>query len=444
MFIENESLELKKSLAQLKEGVISLSSMLNKNHEGVLYFGINDDNKVFDIDIGKRTIADITHEIHNNLKPLPTSVNIEPIILEDKNVIKITVKGIDCPYSAYGRYYIRINDSDILMSADQLEEFFENKDINYSKWENKETSFTVDDVDEDLLIDCIRMANEKGRIDYIYKNATDALIKLGLLTENGYLNNAGWYLFGKNKPLMIKEANFPTDTRTEFGEIKQYRGNIIECIKEAISYIQNHITYKSSIIGIQREEVPEIPLRAIREIVVNSFAHCSYAIEGDYHQFSIFKTYVKIYNPGGIFKNIDPIKFASGNIGSKIRNVLISSALFKFGYIDSFGTGFDRAFTLCLQNEVDYKYSNDGFGFTFIFKRKSNLNDTFLNNDTSKLDTDIINELKENKYLTIPELAKTLSKSTVTIHRHLDFLIKNGVLKRIGSRKKGYWEVIDL
>ena len=32
---------------------------------------------------------------------------------------------------------------------------------------------------------------------------------------------------------------------TEFGEIKEFKGNIFECIKEAISYIQNHISYKS-------------------------------------------------------------------------------------------------------------------------------------------------------------------------------------------------------
>ena len=37
MFKENEVVELKKSLAQLKEGIISLSSMLNKNQRGELY-----------------------------------------------------------------------------------------------------------------------------------------------------------------------------------------------------------------------------------------------------------------------------------------------------------------------------------------------------------------------------------------------------------------------
>ena len=266
---ENEQLELKKSLSQLKEGIISLSAMLNKSGFGVAYFGINDDGKVIGLDIGKKTIADITHEIQNELKPLPIKVLIDPVIMDEKNVIKVSVEGNDLPYSAYNKYYIRINDSDIIMNNKQLQSYFEKKDDSYFKWESIETNYTVDDIDEDLLIDCIRTANDKGRLNYVYKNATDALTKLGLLTENGNLNNAGLFLFGKNKPLTIKEANYPTDTRVEFGEIKEFKGNIIECIKEAISYIQNHITYKSNIVGIQREEVPEIPLRAIREIVIN-------------------------------------------------------------------------------------------------------------------------------------------------------------------------------
>ncbi len=40
---ETEVTEFKKSLSQLKEGVISLSSMLNKSGKGTVIFGINDE-----------------------------------------------------------------------------------------------------------------------------------------------------------------------------------------------------------------------------------------------------------------------------------------------------------------------------------------------------------------------------------------------------------------
>ena len=187
MIKENETIELKKSLVQLKEGIISLSSMLNKSNHGEVYFGINDEGKVVGVNIGKKTIADVTHEVQNNLKPLPHNVQVEEIIEEDKTIIRVVVDGNDTPYSGYGRYYIRINDADIIMNSSQLQYFFAQKEDNYSKWEELETTYGVDDINEDILIDCIRTANDKGRIDYIYKNAKDALNKLGLLTENGIL-----------------------------------------------------------------------------------------------------------------------------------------------------------------------------------------------------------------------------------------------------------------
>ena len=440
--IESETLELKKSLSQLREGVISLSSMLNKKKEGTVIFGINDDSRLVGITIGNKTKADITHEIQNNLKPLPSVIKIDEIVEDSKNIIKVYVKGEDTPYSAYGRYYIRINDSDIVMDSNQLQRFFEEKEDNYLKWEQTETQYGIDDINEDLLIDCIRTANEKGRLEYVYRNPKEALSKLGLLTSNDKLNNAGLFLFGNNKPLTIKEANYPTDNRSEFGEIKEFKGNIIECIKEAISYIQNHISFKSNIVGIQREEIPEIPVRAIREIVVNSFAHCSYARVGDYNQYVIYKSSVRIYNPGSIIKGIDPINFASGKVGSKIRNLLIASTLFKYGYIDAFGTGFDRTFTLCSQNDVEYKYSEDEFGFTFVFERKKEFLNDRINDRINDIDEQIKKLIVENKYITIPELSVLIKKSESTIHRRLNNLLKSKVIRRVGSRKTGYWEVL--
>lgn len=446
MFNESESLELKKSLAQLKEGVISLSAMLNKVGKGELYFGINDEGKVVGLDVGKKTLADITHEIQNNLKPLPKKVLIEEVILEEKSVIRVNVEGQDKPYSAYDRYYVRVNDADIVMNSLMLQHYFEQKQDNFLQWEKAETDYSVDDIDEELLIEFLRTANEKGRVDYLYRNAKDTLNKLGLLTENDRLNNAGVYLFGNMKPLMIKEASYPTDSRVEFGQIKQFRGNIFECINEVVSFIQNHISFRSDVVGIQREDIAEIPLRAIREIVVNSFAHANYAITTDSNEYIVYRSSVRVYNPGPIYKNIDPLKFASGSVGSKIRNILIASTLFKYGFIDAFGTGFDRTFTLCEKENIEYRYVNDEFGFTFIFERKKNfLRDERYEKDDrlSKLDEELIRILYFNENLTIPQLASKINKSEPTIHRHLDYLVAINKIKRIGSRKKGYWKVIE-
>ncbi len=448
---ETETLEFKKTTTQLKEAVISVCAMLNKHEEGIVYFGIKDDGSVCGQEIGKKTTSDISHELRNNLKPIP-NITIMTEEMDGKTVIKVEADGDDTPYSAYGRYYIRVDDADIFMDSKQLWKFFESKSKTYSKWEEEITNHNIYDVNEDLLIQYIRDANETGRLNYVYRNSREALSKLGLVNNEGFLNNAGYFLFGNDGPVLLKEVIYPTDERSSFTDLKQFKGNILECINEGMKYIQNNIHYESEIVGSRREETPEIPVEALREILINSFAHCHYQ-EGDYNEITITRSKVRIYNPGGILNNTKPTDFASGKVGSKIRNPLIATVLFKNGMIDAFGTGFDRAFRLCANRSIEYSYQNDEYGFTFIFNRKLNdkisdkKNDKIKNQVVAKktdIDEMILKLLAKNPYTTIPKLAESIGKSTPTIKRHIDILVSEGELERVGSRKSGYWQVINL
>ena len=239
---ESETVEFKKSTTQLKEAVISLCAMLNKHEQGNVYFGIKDDGSVCGQEIGKKTTADISHEIMNNLKPLP-KISVEVLPLDGKEVIKVAATGLDTPYSAYGRYFTRIDDADTYMDTSELQKYFENKDKTYSKWEEQLTDFSIEKVNEDLLIQYIREANDTGRLNYIYRNSEEALLKLNLMNDDGLLNNAGYYLFGNDGPVLLKEVIYPTDDRTTFTDLKQFQGNIFECINESMKYIQNNIHY---------------------------------------------------------------------------------------------------------------------------------------------------------------------------------------------------------
>ena len=100
--METEFVEFKKSTGELKEGIISLASMLNKSGRGVLYFGVRNDGEIVGQQIGDRTMREISQGIANAIKPqiIPTII-ME--LLEDKNVIKVTVEGDEKPYSAYGK-----------------------------------------------------------------------------------------------------------------------------------------------------------------------------------------------------------------------------------------------------------------------------------------------------------------------------------------------------
>lgn len=117
--METELIEFKKTTGELKEGIVSLASMLNKNGKGTLYFGVRNDGEVLGQQIGDRTLREISQGIANAIKPqiIPTII-IE--LCDDKNVIKVSAEGDEKPYSAYGKYYMRSADEDREISPQQL------------------------------------------------------------------------------------------------------------------------------------------------------------------------------------------------------------------------------------------------------------------------------------------------------------------------------------
>ena len=443
---EGERLEFKKTISELKEGVISLASMLNKCGEGTLLFGVKNNGDVVGQQIGEHTTTNIVNEIKNHLKPF-INPKVTTKKYDDLSIIKVEAIGMDNPYSAYGRYYKRCDDQDLEMTQNELEYCFNNKNISYTKWEKTITQFGADDVDEDLLIKYIDKANELNRLNYRYKSVDDAMTRLGLM-KNGKLNNAGYYLFSKSKPLLVKFARYATDERITFIDSRHYQGNIFECIEEAYNYILASINFNAIIVGIERVEKPEIPLEAIREIVVNSFVHMR-VNDGDYNEVTISPHYLRIYNPGTIALNKDPKEFAEGIIGSKLRNPLIALTLYKNKTIEAFGTGFKRVFDLCNSNDVKYSYANEGLGFAFTFERNitSLLHQNDRTNDRIKekltgSELQIYQYVLEKKIINNAEdTAKKLNKSVITIQRGIKKLVELGLIERIGSNKTGYWKI---
>lgn len=109
--------------------------------------------------------------------------------------------------------------------------------------------------------------------------------KLGLY-QDGRLTNAGHVLFSNRGPLTLKMAIFATDEKLTFLDIKTVEGNIFSLIKEAQIYLEKNIRWSAEIIDFARVETPEIPTQALREIIVNSFAHTQYN-SASYHEIRI-------------------------------------------------------------------------------------------------------------------------------------------------------------
>ena len=61
---------------------------------------------------------------------------------------------------------------------------------------------------------------------------------------------------------------------------------------------------------------------------------------------------------------------------------------------------------------------------------------------TQKSSEKILGYMQENKNITIAELSQKLGISTRAVEKHISKLKQQGKIKRIGSDKGGYWEII--
>lgn len=432
---ESETIEFKKSTSETKEGLISIGSILNKHGNGTLYFGVKDSGEICGQQIGSDTLRKLSRDITDNIKPVPFFELNQRHSDNGNSFIEVQFSGQEAPYSVYEKYYQRFADQDRQITATELERLFVSRRKDYSVWENTESDEDISSADETLVKRIIEKGTDSGRIYYPFSDTKTILSKFGLLCKDSdTLNNAGKVLFSGNKPILLKTAVFATETKDTFLKLNHFEGNIFECIDEGISFILSSISWEIKISGkAQRKEIPELPQKAIREIVVNAFAHASYESNTAFC-IEVFRDRVCIFSPGSFPIGFIPEDFAENSAEPIMMNPKIANVLFKADEIESFGSGFERTFSACKETNTEYRYENIKNGFRFTFYRKAKKPMTA----TAKK---VYNLIKDNPEITIPELSAIVGKSTKTIYRTIKELKETDMLVREGDNTNGKWIV---
>lgn len=95
-----------------------------------------------------------------NLKFFP---KIEIVSINGIDAIKVDFSGNDIPYSAFGRYYIRIADEDRELAPNELRKMMISKEYE-ENWCDKLTSYTIADVKEECLLKFYENADRMWKI----------------------------------------------------------------------------------------------------------------------------------------------------------------------------------------------------------------------------------------------------------------------------------------
>ena len=447
--IESETLEFKKTTGEVDKAMDNIASMLNKHGHGTLYFGVSPNGEVTGQQISASSLDDVAKKIKDAIKPM-IYPEIKKETLEGKDIIRVDFSGREKPYSSYGRYYKRVFDRTEEMTPDELKRMMAETDRS-SHWENNLTKYGLDAVDKAALEEFYKRAVSCGRLEeQAAYNVEELLTGLGLY-EQGKLTNAGYYLFSNRKPAVLKLAVYVTDERINFSDIDRIEDNIFNLIRKGFSYVKEHINWSvENGNGTSRIEVPEIPVEAVREIVVNSFAHADYRGISE-NEIDITPTRVEIYNPGAFPAGLSPEMFARQRIRSMPRNKVILTTLYKSKDVEVFGSGFRKVYALCDKYDIKVESGFENDGFSFVFYRDTHQRHVTQNVTISVTDQDkdakiptdarVYLLLKEDPAQTRESLAQKTGRTVRTIQRALDKLSREGRIQRFGSNKTGYWEI---
>jgi len=231
-----------------------------------------------------------------------------------------------------------------------------------------------------------------------------------------------------------------TDKLT-FLDIRQFKGNIFRLLQDSESYVKEHINWRAELKERVRKEIPEIPIRAVTEALVNSLCHKDYTnLKGN--EVAIFKDRVKIYNPGQFPEGYNPQDFFAGVERFILRNPLIANTLYLSKDIGRWGSGLKRIYDACSEANVKVDFKKLKSGFLVVLNRRTDWGVEKGVGKLSENERKIIELVKENPHISKAEMTAKGRLSKKTIEYNIESLKKKKILKRTGPAKGGYWEII--
>ena len=260
---ETETSENKESLAQLDKGVKSLTAMLNKHHQGTLYFGVSDEGEVIGYRIGKNDDADIRERIAVLAEPkFMYTINH----LEDEGgrpYIKVSAFGGDTPYSCDGRYYIRNASSDERMDNAMVRRAIISGDFDALK----ETR-SPDQNPTFLSLQAYFLAN-----GIHYREGDSFLANYGLFNGKGEYNLLAYLLSDRNS-VSVKVVRFKGKDKTEMEERNEF-GNrcLLSAAQAVLDYVRAQNATRVDLSSGLRREIKLFDYECFREAWINAVAH---------------------------------------------------------------------------------------------------------------------------------------------------------------------------
>jgi ATP-dependent DNA helicase RecG len=410
---------------------------------GTIFIGKDDNGKTVNVTDAKKLLEDLPNKVKDVLGIL-VDVNLHET--KQGNYLEIVVESYPFPVNYKGQYHYRSGSTKQELKSAALDKFLLQK--KGKRWDAVPVpKVKVIDLKQETFDVFRKRAVKSQRIeDDVLKDSNEHLIENLQLNENEFLKRAAILLFHSNPEkyvsgAYIKIGFFATDDDLKYQD--EIHGNLFEQIEKTMDllftkYIKANISYE----GINRVEKFEYPKDAIREALLNAIAHKDYS-GGTPIQISVYDNKIIFWNEGQLPENWT-IENLIVKHASRPYNPDIANALFRSGYIESWGRGTIKILNECIKAGIPepvFRYNSSEIHIEF---RKDIYTLDYLSSlGFNDRQIKAVLYTQNNGRITNKEYQELNRVSDRTALRDIDKLLEQKILKRIGFNKGSYYELVN-
>lgn len=256
---------------------------------------------------------------------------------------------------------------------------------------------------------------------------------LGLLTKDGKYNLLA-QLLSDNSHIPIRVSIFRGVDKSSFLISVREFGNtcLLLSLDKIIAYADaiNIVQADERERFVARKEVPLFDMEVFREAIINAFVHNKW-VNGNAPMITIFRDRLEILSRGTIAPNQSLEGFYLGEsvpVNPKLSDIFLQLHI-------SERTGRGVPIIINKYGKKSYEFRENSIVVTIPFE--------WINSPKKISSKDkILKEIENDSSITQEELSKIVGIGKTAVQNNIKYLKENGYIKRIGSNKKGYWEIL--
>lgn len=427
--IESAHLEHKSREASLESIVQTACAFLNSGGGTLLVEAGHDRKKA------KAKAVEIEQAVRAAIKPPAFwTVGVEEIDEEHFCIVDVPA-GRDRPYAAGGRIYLREGAATVAAAGESVQSLVESSYREVERWERQlQPSADLKRLDHKLILDTAEIGRSKRDFPFTDAKRVEAILGDLALYRQGAFTNAAEVLFGVRPAIQFPQirarvAVYAAHKGSDFIDSRAFEGPMFQMLEEILVMVKKHTPVASLFRGgLRRTDQPVYPEEAVREGLVNAFAHRDYADFGGGVSVDIYPERLVIWNAGAL-----PPSITIGDLKrahpSMPRNPDISQVFWLRGYMDRVGRGIENIINWCREAGLPDPQWKINSGVSLTFKHGAKTEISQLNSRQKQL----LRDLATGQTIRLPDYSEKYLVSERQARRDLTELAKSGFLNRQGE-----------